>query len=618
MPNLSEAPVNHMILTGGIVPHSLQLAENQHYTDANFGYSQAAITVFKTVDHHVVTVPSGTVNFTISVENSAAVDVRITEIVDTIFGDITQKPGCSLTSDKLSPGANYSCSFTEILSGNAGDKHVNSVKALAFDDAQNVVYDSDSAIVAFIDVHKGSIGQYIWNDLNANGIYDPKEPYLDDVTIALSGDAVGTTMTQNGGYYSFIDLAPGDYTIEVTDTNRIVSGHVLTSTPKLPYSTTLSPGNMIDEKANFGYVKGHIDISKTADHSIITSGTNVVFKIIVSNSGAIPLNITKLIDSDFGDLIALGDCTLLNPVAPGTDYPCSFTRTITGSHGDTHHNVISVTAEDIDNHEYSASDEENVDIVSDVSGAVGYMVWFDMNDDGNKDDNEPGIEGITLDLIQNGSVIKSTTTDSEGHYCFTAVNGSYEVIVTDSGHILDKAELSTGSTNPHGPITINDNIIHTANFGYKLSSIVPVPYINVTKTGSTSTINSSELVTFSIHVENIGTVEVILTQLIVSVFGSWDGKGSCQTGGAIPGNGSYTCSFSQVLTGTMGDAHHNIVFAVSIDSNQRRATAADDWFIDFITQQARNIPGLSTLGTFLLISLVLLSVYRKNKESKNI
>ena len=121
-----------------------------------------------------------------------------------------------------------------------------------------------------------------------------------------------------------------------------------------------------------------------------------------------------------------------------------------------------------------------------------------------------------------------------------------------------------------------------------------------------STIETSELVTFNITVQNNGVVDVTLASLIDSVFGSLDGKGSCQTGGTISAGNNYTCSFSETLTGSNGDTHNNIVFAVARDAEEQIGLGADNWQINFIQ---RPIPTLSEWGMIILFLLLAGSAY---------
>jgi len=65
-------------------------------------------------------------------------------------------------------------------------------------------------------VPDATIGDLVWNDLNENGIQDPDEPGIPDVTVELyncDGNLVDTTATDADGMYSFT-VAPGDYYVK--------------------------------------------------------------------------------------------------------------------------------------------------------------------------------------------------------------------------------------------------------------------------------------------------------------------------------------------------------------------------------------------------------------------
>ncbi len=78
---------------------------------------------------------------------------------------------------------------------------------------------------------------------------------------------------------------------------------------------------------------------------------------------------------------------------------------------------------------------------------LGGTVWDDLGVDGLLDAGEPGIPGVSVDLIRdNGNgvwdagepIIATTTTDQAGNYDFEGLPaGSYLVVVSDTQNVLD-------------------------------------------------------------------------------------------------------------------------------------------------------------------------------------
>jgi hypothetical protein len=62
-----------------------------------------------------------------------------------------------------------------------------------------------------------SLGDFVWQDLDADGIQDPNEPGIGAVTVNLldgNGNLLATTTTAPDGSYQFTGLVPGDYIVE--------------------------------------------------------------------------------------------------------------------------------------------------------------------------------------------------------------------------------------------------------------------------------------------------------------------------------------------------------------------------------------------------------------------
>src|SRR5206468_1175393 len=68
------------------------------------------------------------------------------------------------------------------------------------------------------------------------------------------------------------------------------------------------------------------------------------------------------------------------------------------------------------------------------TGSAGDRVWLDTNADGNQDAGEPGINGVTVQLLNAANtVVATTTTSGNGNYTFANLAaGTYTVKIVAS------------------------------------------------------------------------------------------------------------------------------------------------------------------------------------------
>jgi subtilisin-like proprotein convertase family protein/protocatechuate 3,4-dioxygenase beta subunit len=293
----------------------------------------------------------------------------------------------------------------------------------------------------------GSISGHKFHDRDGDGVKDNNEPGLQGVTIELDAGANGsvnqTTTTDNNGNYSFTNLVAGTYRVR-----EVVPGG-WTQTTGNPNDITLGSGNNVSG-VDFGNFR-LITISGTKFEDLDGDGNRdnnepglqgVTIELDLGANGSV--NRTTTTDNN-------GNFSFSN-VGPGTHrvrevVPSGWTQT-TNNPGD------------ID--AFSGIDATGVDFGNRrTTGSISGHKFHDRDGDGVKDNNEPGLQGVTieLDIGANGSVNRTTTTDNNGNYSFSNLSpGDYRVREVVPGGW-------TQTTNNPGDITLNGNNVSGVDFG---------------------------------------------------------------------------------------------------------------------------------------------------------
>ena len=318
------------------------------------------------------------------------------------------------------------------------------------------------------------IGDYVWNDVNHNGVQDEGENGIEGVKLVLksaSGVVLESTYTDANGHYEFTNHCPDDYVVEV-DENTLPDGYVPSPCSDNPDSGTVgndkdsncSPQiltlgyNEHNETIDFGYYEtpqctgtiGDVvwqDVNRDGVQSSGDSGiSGVVVKLLDAQGNVLATDTTDadghyeftgLCAGDYEVVVDENSASLngLDPVDP-----CSSDSDPSGSGNDSDSNCSpqSVTL--------SSDDSQNPTIdfgyTSPCSGSIGDFVWSDVDGDGSQSSGDEGIAGVTLRLLDStGNVLATTVTDSNGHYEFVGLcAGDYEVVVDETSNALNGFE----------------------------------------------------------------------------------------------------------------------------------------------------------------------------------
>lgn len=324
---------------------------------------------------------------------------------------------------------------------------------------------------------KASLGDFVWLDLNQNGIQDAGEPGFPGVVVNLfdcSNNAMGSTITDPDGNYLFNNLTPGCYLVQF----------------EKPEGYDFSPKNSVGGGAA---VDSDASPSGSTDEIVLNPGDND----LTWDAGLIQIPTSEMGDFVWEDLNANGTQETGEPGIAGVNvslYDCSdnliATATtdangfyvFTGLDADDYYVVfnapsgyqpspIDVGADDMDSDADMTTgktacttlDLNESDRTWDAGfyrpASIGDLVWQDINSDGIQESGEPGIAAITVNLYNcENTLIATTTTDSSGHYLFNnLVPGDYYVMFDapiglfspkDSGpdDVDSDADILTGKT----------------------------------------------------------------------------------------------------------------------------------------------------------------------------
>ncbi len=174
----------------------------------------------------------------------------------------------------------------------------------------------------------GKIGNYVWDDVNKNGLQDEGEPPLAGVTVNISGpDGYSdTTTTDAAGFYRFTDLCPGTYTVSVVTPDGYMPTPVCFNTQDVNGDANCSPQTVVSDNdtndtIDFGFYKlmPAIDIEKHTNGFDADDPTGpkipvdgmVTWEYIIENTGNVTLSLVVVTDDKLGII-----CTIPS-MAPG-------------------------------------------------------------------------------------------------------------------------------------------------------------------------------------------------------------------------------------------------------------------------------------------------------------
>jgi len=316
-----------------------------------------------------------------------------------------------------------------------------------------------------------SIGDFVWEDLNANGVQDG-EPGLADVTVTLdgltgAGDAVTATTTTDGtGAYLFDEVIPGEYTLNFDaggdpyaitfqdqggdDNSDSDIDNQITFNSGTTASFTVESDDVVDNMD-----AGFFEYATIGDYTWMDTNGNGL-----QDDGTPIGGVSVDLDGTAGDGNPIATMTTSSDgtgfyeftnVIPGTYY---VTFTLPGGADAITFQDQGADDEDSDadptTGETGTIDVESGDTYQDFDCGfyafvtISDLCWEDTNGNGIQE-GEPGLEGVTVRATRTSDgFIYNTTSGAGGIYEFTELSpGEYSLFFGIAGYFLTGPDMTT-------------------------------------------------------------------------------------------------------------------------------------------------------------------------------
>ena len=294
------------------------------------------------------------------------------------------------------------------------------------------------------------VGDFVWLDANENGIQDSGEEGIAGAKVELldangqpvkdiNGNTITSQTTSADGAYKFCGLIDGSYIVKVTppsgyDNSPKDQGSDDSKDSDIDPTTgnsapvTVSEGdNNTSIDAGLFKKKAGLDIEKLTNGEdadsgtgpILTIGSKVTWEYKVKNTGNVKITDISVVDDKEGAIT----CPKTE-LAVGEEMTCTKEGVVQEGQ---YENQATATGKDPEGNTQTDTDISHYK--GEGGACLGNFLWLDSNLNGIQDATEPGVVDIKVELYsENGTLLATTKTDSEGKYMFCKLKpGKYKV-----------------------------------------------------------------------------------------------------------------------------------------------------------------------------------------------
>ena len=329
----------------------------------------------------------------------------------------------------LPEGYIFSCPLEGLAFGTLGEQSL----VCAW---QTLTDRTDKAIGA---VKPGSISGVIWLDENEDGSRGEGELLMSGVSLELVDERGGTVVKRTASTdqgFRFDNVRPGTYTVRLTLPDQsspaadsastfVANGLRMTQT-----GVTVEAGEDVDGLTtgliSATSVAGRLYLDENGARTPLAGVTVSLYKggelsplmtVLTDDSGRYRFD--GLWPADYYLEAGLPSGTIfVRPDDPNYESGASAVTASGEGAGTSELFYLHMSQHRLD-----------MDVIYIKPARVGDLAWLDENGNGLVDEGEPGIPGITVQLLQDGEAVYETVTDAYGYYLFTDVYpGAYTLV----------------------------------------------------------------------------------------------------------------------------------------------------------------------------------------------
>ena len=337
----------------------------------------------------------------------------------------------------------------------------------------------------------GSVGDFVWEDLNGNGAQDPGEEGIQGIEVILhnaNGVIVSTQNTDSNGFYEFTDVLPGDYYLEFNaplefditfpNTNNNNNNDSDVDNSNGFHTTPLF--NIANGENDDSWDAGFFRCIPVGDLVWFDLNENDIWDSVENGVNGLKVNAYR---QGFDGQFFLYDYTFTGPntdtpsddgffkfcVPPGTYYlefvspPLGLVNAQPnrGNDEEIDSDVTGAFGPGTTNSMTYMSGDTDCSIGSGYypMGTIGDFVFIDSNQNGIRENNEPGLGDVFIEAYNyEGEVVGSASSNEDGQYII-------DYLQQEDVYLKFYTNSSYATTAPHiGDDSTDSDIDHSNGF----------------------------------------------------------------------------------------------------------------------------------------------------------